>query len=100
MSASTDLELLRRHEPILHFTDGELFFPMPTGRYVASFGPFTTSLPAKPVANTCPSADGSSPLNGTNRILKPSIGSGLRFQDPWNTTNAPLRYDVGNRVPV
>jgi hypothetical protein len=34
MSAPTDLELLRRHEPILHFTDGELFFPMPTGRYV------------------------------------------------------------------
>jgi len=34
MSGPTDLELLRRHEPILHFTDGELFFPMPTGRYV------------------------------------------------------------------
>ena len=30
----TDLALLRRHEPILRFTDGELFFPMPTDHYV------------------------------------------------------------------
>src|SRR5262245_27764397 len=34
MSAPGDLELLRRHEPILRFTDGELFFPMATGPYV------------------------------------------------------------------
>jgi len=31
----TDLELLRRLEPILRFTDGELFFPMSTAPYVA-----------------------------------------------------------------
>lgn len=30
----TDLELLRRHEPILRFTDGELFFPCPVDGYV------------------------------------------------------------------
>src|SRR6187551_993333 len=36
MSAPTDLELLRRLEPILRFTDGELFFPMATGPYVES----------------------------------------------------------------
>jgi hypothetical protein len=29
-----DLDLLRRHEPILRFTDGELFFPMAAGSYV------------------------------------------------------------------
>ena len=29
-----DLELLRRHEPILRFTQGELFLPMPTQGYV------------------------------------------------------------------
>ena len=29
-----DLELLRRHEPILRFTRGELFLPMPTQGYV------------------------------------------------------------------
>ena len=34
MSESTDLDLLRRHEPILRFTDGELFFPMAAGSYV------------------------------------------------------------------
>ena len=34
MSPPTDLELLRRLEPILRFTDGELFFPMATGPYV------------------------------------------------------------------
>ena len=31
-----DLALLRRHEPILHFTRGERFFPMATGPYVTS----------------------------------------------------------------
>lgn len=30
----TDAELLRRHEPILRFTDGELFFPCPVDEYV------------------------------------------------------------------
>ena len=34
MSASPNLDLLRRHEPILRFTDGELFFPMAAGSYV------------------------------------------------------------------
>ncbi len=34
MSEPTDLDLLRRHEPILRFTDGELFFPMAAGSYV------------------------------------------------------------------
>ena len=34
MSTPTDLDLLRRHEPILRFTDGELFFPMAAGSYV------------------------------------------------------------------
>src|SRR5258705_10756759 len=34
MSTSPNLELLRRHEPILRFTDGELFFPMAAGSYV------------------------------------------------------------------
>jgi hypothetical protein len=33
---AADLELLRRHEPILRFTKGELFLPMPTDGYVAS----------------------------------------------------------------
>ncbi|MFL5775963.1 MAG: hypothetical protein ACJ76W_06785 [Chloroflexota bacterium] len=33
---TTDLELLRRHEPILRFTQGELFLPMPTEGYVGS----------------------------------------------------------------
>ena len=31
----TDEQLLRRFEPILRFTEGELFFPMPTDGYVA-----------------------------------------------------------------
>jgi hypothetical protein len=34
MKPLTDLELLRRLEPILRFTDGELFFPMSTAPYV------------------------------------------------------------------
>jgi hypothetical protein len=34
VSEPSDLDLLRRHEPILRFTDGELFFPMATGPYV------------------------------------------------------------------
>ena len=34
MNPPTDLELLRRLEPILRFTDGELFFPMSTAPYV------------------------------------------------------------------
>jgi hypothetical protein len=34
--AAADLELLRRHEPILRFTQGELFLPMPTQGYVES----------------------------------------------------------------
>lgn len=31
---ATDLELLRRHEPLLRFTYGELFFPMAASSYV------------------------------------------------------------------
>ena len=31
-----DLALLRRYEPILRFTHGELFFPMPAERYLES----------------------------------------------------------------
>ncbi len=34
MSTPSDVDLLRRHEPILRFTDGELFFPMAAGSYV------------------------------------------------------------------
>jgi hypothetical protein len=34
VSNASDLDLLRRHEPILRFTDGELFFPMSTAPYV------------------------------------------------------------------
>ena len=34
MSAASDLDLLRRHEPLLRFTQGELFYPMATGPYV------------------------------------------------------------------
>ena len=34
MTEADDLALLSRHEPILRFTDGELFFPMGTGPYV------------------------------------------------------------------
>jgi hypothetical protein len=34
VSEAADLDLLRRHEPILRFTDGELFFPMDAGSYV------------------------------------------------------------------
>jgi hypothetical protein len=33
---AADLELLRRHEPILRFTQGELFLPMPTAGYVGA----------------------------------------------------------------
>jgi hypothetical protein len=36
MTEPTDLELLQRHEPILRFTQGELFLPMPTSGYVES----------------------------------------------------------------
>ena len=36
MIDAADLELLRRHEPILRFTQGELFLPMPTQGYVES----------------------------------------------------------------
>lgn len=32
--AAADLELLRRHEPILRFTHGELFLPMPVKGYI------------------------------------------------------------------
>ena len=34
MSTPDDLELLRRHEPLLRFTHGELFFPMAASSYV------------------------------------------------------------------
>lgn len=34
MSGPSDLDLLRRHEPLLRFTQGELFYPMATGAYV------------------------------------------------------------------
>jgi hypothetical protein len=33
-ASSPDLVLLRAFEPVLRFTDGELFLPMPVGRYV------------------------------------------------------------------
>jgi hypothetical protein len=33
-SPAADLELLRRHEPILRFTQGELFLPMPVQGYI------------------------------------------------------------------
>jgi hypothetical protein len=35
MTAQRDLELLRRYEPIIRYTKGELFFPMAVGPYVA-----------------------------------------------------------------
>ena len=34
MTVPTDLDLLRRHEPLLRFTYGELFFPMAASSYV------------------------------------------------------------------
>ena len=34
MSDAADLELLQRHEPILQFTRGELFYPMAASAYV------------------------------------------------------------------
>jgi len=34
MSTPDDLDLLRRHEPLLRFTQGELFYPMAAGPYV------------------------------------------------------------------
>src|SRR6185436_2221913 len=36
MTDAADLDLLRRHEPILRFTQGELFLPMPTAGYVGA----------------------------------------------------------------
>ncbi len=36
MTAERDLELLRRFEPIIRYTQGELFFPMAVGPYVAA----------------------------------------------------------------
>ena len=33
---AVDLALLRRYEPILRFTHGEMFFPMPAERYLES----------------------------------------------------------------
>ncbi|GAB3495075.1 hypothetical protein [Nocardiopsis coralliicola] len=36
MSEESDLELLRRFEPVLTYTRGELFFPTDVGRYVAA----------------------------------------------------------------
>src|SRR4051794_21456482 len=33
---AADLDLLRRHEPVLRFTRGELFLPMPTSGYVGA----------------------------------------------------------------
>jgi len=36
MTEADDLELLRRHEPLLRFTYGELFFPMAASSYVAN----------------------------------------------------------------
>jgi hypothetical protein len=35
MTTATDLELLRRYEPVVRYTHGEFFFPMETGAYVA-----------------------------------------------------------------
>jgi acyl-coenzyme A thioesterase PaaI-like protein len=36
MAGADDLDLLRRHEPLLRFTHGELFFPMAAESYVSS----------------------------------------------------------------
>jgi hypothetical protein len=36
MRGATDLELLRRHEPIIRYTHGEFFFPMAADDYVAA----------------------------------------------------------------
>ncbi|HEX5579807.1 MAG TPA: hypothetical protein VFY43_09090, partial [Candidatus Limnocylindria bacterium] len=35
-STADDLELLRRHEPIVRYTQGETFFPMPVETYLAA----------------------------------------------------------------
>ena len=34
MEAADDLRLLRRYEPVLRFTEGELFLPMPVEDYL------------------------------------------------------------------
>ena len=34
MNAPSDIELLRRFEPVIRYTKGEAFFPMAVGRYV------------------------------------------------------------------
>ena len=36
MTGATDLELLRRYEPIIRYTHGEYFFPMAADDYVAA----------------------------------------------------------------
>ena len=54
MNATADLGLLRRHEPVVRFTDGEHFFPMAAESYVGSCdllrsvlgGPATVLVPA------------------------------------------------------
>ena len=38
MSAVSDLRLLRRYEPVLRFTQGELFLPMPVEGYLDGCG--------------------------------------------------------------
>ena len=47
ISAADDLWLLQRYEPVLRFTQGELFLPMPVERYLAACGLWRPGGPAR-----------------------------------------------------
>src|SRR5262245_1261630 len=73
---------------------------MPAGRNRASRVLTNSDVPAKPPANVSYVPTGiPCASNGTNATWYPPCGRGARVHDPWNVTNAPLRYFSGNCVP-
>jgi hypothetical protein len=52
--AADDLSLLRRYEPVLRFTQGELFLPMPVERYIGTCSLWRSALPGRARGRAAP----------------------------------------------
>ena len=102
VSDPSDLDLLRRHEPILRFTDGELFFPMATGSYVRGVRPARRARPcARRGSRSRPASSTSkaSRPSGIRRPARPSSCGSCRSRSTRSSSGAgrPARSTSGSR---
>ena len=82
VTAADDLRLLRRYEPVLRFTEGELFLPMPVEDYLASCSLWRSGSKrgrGRPGAGERLCAPGELTPSRLAQVSEPGPGLALRF---------------------